>query len=398
MFNFFNFKNTAMKSGFKYVIFSLLLQSCASSLKYGAISKIEEYNEELEQIAAESTIKIDTALINAQFDKNDIASISGEMAENISHETSFKNLLTTEKDLLNQWNQIEDFKNYDDVIPDSLLKLIRGCSSFDRAPLIAERVPSARGMKSVSLNFYRIQVPVAFHIIVNSRGEGQLTQMTTQINDQISILNNVYNKFNISFKLISTNITVNDFWFDRASYYTDINALKQMTSSLSLDPANIMNVYTLGSKQVLGEATYPWYDEKGTTMDYVVINYNTLPGGSTSFYDGNYNEGKTLVHEVGHFLGLFHTFEGGNVNCDTNPPNDGCVIGDQVDDTPSQRICYFSGCNEDLDSCPSPGKDPVKNFMGYNPDACMNEMTVGQGERLLQSIIKFRYYLIVNPI
>lgn len=386
-----------MKSVIKHVVFIALVYGCSDTPREKAISKVDEFNEQLEKFTVDSTQKIDTTSINAQFYKIDIPSIGRQAMTDISNESSFKELLRTERELLTKWENIKDFKSYFGVRPDTILGLIRRCSAFDRAPLNAERMPSARGMRAVSLGYYNVEVPVAFHIIKNQRGDGLLPNMTTQINDQIKLLNSVYNKFNISFKLVSTDVTTNDVWFNRASYYTDTNALKQMTSALSKSPEKVMNVYTLGSQQVLGEATYPWYNDKGTSMDYIVINYNTLPGGSNTFYNGMYNEGKTLIHETGHFLGLFHTFEGGNVSCDSNL-NDGCNIGDQVDDTPSQKICYFNGCDEDVDSCPSdPGKDPVKNFMGYNPDGCMTEITNGQGDRLLQTIIKYRYYLIVNP-
>lgn len=387
-----------MKQIIKYVVLIILLYGCnTTTTREKAISKVEDYNEKLEKFAADTIPKMDTASINAEYFKINIPSITTEIMRDISNETSFKDLIRTERALLSKWEQIKDFKSYYGIKPDTPLNLIRRCSAFDRAPLSAERVSSARGMRAVSLDYYKIEVPVAFHIIVNQQRVGLLGGMANKIRDQIQALNNVYNRFNITFKLISTDTTINDTWFNRASYYTDLNALNQMTSALSKNPDKVMNVYTLGSG-VLGEATFPWYNEKGTSMDYIVINYNTLPGGPSNFYDGKYSEGKTLIHEAGHYLGLFHTFEGGNFYCDTNPPHDGCKIGDQVDDTPSQIICYFDGCDENSDSCPAPGKDPVKNYMGYNPDACMSEMTRGQRDRLLQCIIKHRYYLITNPI
>lgn len=385
-----------MRSKIIYVILIVLLSSCTSP-REKAISKMDDYNNELKKFPLDSIQKIDTAAINAQFYKIDIPSIGTQAMSEISSENSFKELLKTEKDILTKWENIKDFKSYFGIRPDTLKGIIRRCSAFDRAPISAERVPSARGMRAVSLDYYKVEVPVAFHIIKNQRGNGQLPNMTAQINDQIKALNRVYNKFNINFIFFSIDITTNDVWFNKASYYNDTNALKQMTRTLTKNPEKVMNVYTLGSQQVLGEATYPWYVDKGTSMDYIVINYNTLPGGQNTFYNGMYNEGKTLIHEVGHFLGLFHTFEGGNVSCNSSL-NGGCNIGDQVDDTPSQEICYFNGCDENADSCPyQPGKDAVKNFMGYNPDECMEEMTNGQGDRLLQSIIKYRYYFIINP-
>jgi hypothetical protein len=386
-----------MKTLILLVVLCSLLTACKTQHHQDASSKIETYSRSLEQFSAGSLSNLDTAKINAEYYKADIHSITEQEMKEISQEVDFKKVLGTEKILLTLWKPAENFKSYGGVPSDSLLRLARRCSTFDRAPSNANRVPVARGVRTVSLRYYKVEVPIAFHIIKNSRGGGEQGNMAARINAQVNLLNSAYNQFNISFKLVSTDVTINNVWFDRASYYTDTTALSQMTAALSKNPEKVMNVYTLGSQAVLGEATFPWYPENGGVRDYIVINYNTLPNGPITFFEGRYNEGKTLVHEVGHFLGLLHTFEGGNADCQSSL-NDGCNIGDEVEDTPSQQLCYFDGCDENVDSCPALGKDPVKNYMGYNPDACMRDFSQGQGERLMQSIINFRYYLVTNPI
>eukprot|EP00957_Ditylum_brightwellii_P176243 13419597-Ditylum_brightwellii.AAC.1 len=108
----------------------------------------------------------------------------------------------------------------------------------------------------------------------------------------------------------------------------------------------------------------------------------TLPGGSAA----PYNLGRVTTHETGHYLGLYHTFE------------NGCEIpGDYIDNTPCMKDETF-GCPIDQDSCPSPGVDPIHNFMGFVDDDCMKEFTPDQMARMKEMTAMFKPSLLFsNP-
>ncbi len=173
------------------------------------------------------------------------------------------------------------------------------------------------------------------------------------------------------FELTEVTRTVNDDWF--ANFDDNRDTIR---ARLRQGDAATLNIYTADlGPGLLGYSTFPQDYEQDPEQDGVVVAHDTLPGGDRE----RFNLGHTTTHEVGHWLGLFHTFQNG---CDEP--------GDYVDDTPYEREAA-SGCPGGRDTCPDrPGEDPVTNFMNYSDDACMTHFTDGQGQRMVEHWAAFR--------
>ena len=140
-----------MKSVIKFIAIAIFIHSCHTATpREQTLSKVEEFNSELEQAnvspasafdSVQSISVIDTTAINSKFYQLRMGEISREGFREIEHEVSFKRLLTLEKALLSQWQAIPGFKSYANVkLSDTITPLIRRCVAFDRAPADAERV------------------------------------------------------------------------------------------------------------------------------------------------------------------------------------------------------------------------------------------------------------------
>jgi hypothetical protein len=215
-------------------------------------------------------------------------------------------------------------------------------------------------------------INVYVHVINRGSGIANGDVPDSQILDQIDVLNSAYAAEGWSFNLVSIDRTTNSTWFNLLAGTT---AERQMKRSLRKGSADDLNLYTanLGGG-LLGWATFPSDYSYRPRMDGVVILYTSLPGGSAA----PYNLGDTATHEVGHWMGLFHTFQGG------------CSIwGDQVSDTARERSAAF-GCPTGRNTCSQAGLDPITNFMDYTDDACMDNFTPGQDARMDAQFTAYR--------
>lgn len=211
---------------------------------------------------------------------------------------------------------------------------------------------------------FSAMIDVYVHVVTAGDGTGDVSN--GMISSQIAVLNAAFDPAGFSFNLASIDRTANSTWYAAGP---DTSAERAMKNALREGTAEDLNIYVTnaGGGNLLGWATFPaWYGGDPVDDGVVVLNAS-LPGGSAA----NYDEGDTGTHEVGHWLGLYHTFQGG---CNGS--------GDEVADTPAERSPAYE-CPEGRDSCKrDSGNDPIHNFMDYTYDSCMFEFTPGQDVRM----------------
>ncbi|KAG8737675.1 hypothetical protein FRC11_001891 [Ceratobasidium sp. 423] len=235
--------------------------------------------------------------------------------------------------------------------------------------------------KSNGITKFAATIPVYWHVIQAGDAPTQGNIPDSQISASISALNSHFSGSGMSFALAGVDRITNADWFyfagpegNNVPYQTQMKrALRKGGNAATL------NVYSTGLTNVipqglLGYATFPSSYNSNPSDDGVVILHNTVPGGSMT----NYNDGKTLTHEVGHWLGLYHTFQGG-----CSEP------GDYVSDTAAEASPAV-GCPVGRDSCFGGGVDPIHNYMDYTYNSCMREFTPGQISRMKSQIATYR--------
>ena len=219
-----------------------------------------------------------------------------------------------------------------------------------------------------------VTIPVYFHVVSKVDGTGNIPD--TWVNAQIAAMNEhfagqdgpVYRSAaaNMSFRFTLAGVTrtVNDVWYGAGPGSA---AETLMKTTLRVGTATDLNFYTNSGGGYLGWATFPSDYASNPKMDGVVCYWASLPGSNYV----PYNEGDTGTHEVGHWLGLYHTFQGGCLGS-----------GDGVGDTPAERSATYGCPTAKQDTCKrNAGLDPYENFMDYTDDPCMYKFSEGQVDR-----------------
>jgi hypothetical protein len=236
-------------------------------------------------------------------------------------------------------------------------------------------------------------IPVVVHVIERFDGLGKLSDALVE--SQIDVLNEDFsalastpgaagNDVAIRFELAQTDPsgqattgithTSNDDWFREAGDYW---------TYLAWDPSRYMNVYTNAASGFLGYvAGIPQSGIAGQPEDRVVILWSAFGRGGLG--GPPYDMGRTLTHEVGHYLGLEHTFNG---SCAAAAPPSCYASGDFLCDTPSEGLPTY-GCPYGQVSCGS--YDPIHNYMDYSDDDCLETFSPEQVLRMRCALVNYR--------
>lgn len=230
-----------------------------------------------------------------------------------------------------------------------------------------------------------VTIPVVFHVLYNNAAQNV---SNAAIAAQLKVLNDDYRKLNAGGQ---TDVEVQFVMAKRTPSGAATTGIERRQTSVtsfgptSSDPVKFTSLGGLNAWDatkylnfwvcnlgggLLGYATFPSSLATQPQSDGVVCLYSSLPGGSAA----PYNLGRTATHEVGHWLGLYHTFQGG---CSNNVTTG----GDLVADTPAEKS-PANGCPTGRNTCSSAGLDPINNYMDYSDDSCMNSFTPGQKGRI----------------
>ncbi|GAB1317948.1 hypothetical protein MFIFM68171_08158 [Madurella fahalii] len=246
-------------------------------------------------------------------------------------------------------------------------------------------------------------VDLVVHVTAPStrREDGYLSK--AEVAEQVRIIKELYGPTKLTFNYDETKL----------HYHVDSRWQGEKTTISQFNP--ILEEYHIGDYRTLnlyfynnthqgygGGCRNPWTEaQKGVPpetrlkQDGCVISTYTINGSSHPFM----NRGKTAVHEIGHWFGLFHPFEDGGIQATPISPPDTCWAGnpdDHVVDTPKTRQGVSGSCDNTSNTCnrnaegDNPILDPIENYMMYTSDDCQSRFTEGQIKRMYQIYHDYR--------
>jgi hypothetical protein len=219
-------------------------------------------------------------------------------------------------------------------------------------------------------------IDVFVHVINTGVGVANGDVPDSQITGQINVLNAAFASTGWSFNHLATDRTTNADWFSMAPGSAEERAAK---SALRRGAANALNIYTAvpGGGYLLGYASWPWDYAADPVLDGIVLLYTAVPGGTAAPYnlgDEGDPSGWTLAGSVSHVSGrmlkdrgLRHGYTSGAV-----------------------RGLRMSGWSKLVPGTREGGADPISNFMDYTDDACKDNFTQGQSERISRAFDAYR--------
>lgn len=251
-----------------------------------------------------------------------------------------------------------------------------GSEGADVIEHVRERRGEHRSRRSGEPNFDPLEIPV--RVISLYYGDYGIKDDESYFEDSVALANKAFRgnmnpeagDVKINFKLDSVKFVENYDLF----WYCGLKEDK-IKARFITEPEKYIYVFSCFTKTLQGWASFPVSYPEDSGSHGVFLGYNVWAGM------GGY-QGNILVHELGHYFGLYHTFEG--KSCD-GP-------GDYVDDTPQQSASpRGGGCLEERDTCPDkPGVEAIYNFMNYVPDSCSTEFTPGQAKRMRAELEEYR--------
>lgn len=258
-----------------------------------------------------------------------------------------------------------------------------------------------------------ITIPVVVHIVWNKPEENISDE---QIYSQIDVLNKDYRAQNVEFPNVPQEFKPfaadTELEFCLASVdprgrsttgivrqQTNVDCIGDKTGLLKYDvqggsdawdSKHYLNIWVARKCDgFLGKGSFPGEDipeEDGVVIDFEV--FGTVGTAANSY---PFEKGRTVTHEVGHYLNLLHLWGLWDAN---GRPN--CNSSDEVADTPQQGVTYQNKCpTQAAFSCGS--SDMYMNFMNWTNDACMSMFTQGQKLRMLATLYNLRPGLLDSP-